>query len=97
MPGWVALCRWLNICWRRSLGTCGGVANKVQIANFLWDDLQSWAGTECLYLGAEDLAKGHVLEVEGGPVSNGYDDRDGPSGDACGQVGECVNHDVRRS
>jgi hypothetical protein len=47
--------------------TSGGIADEFQIANLLCDDLQTWAGAECLYLWAEDLAKGHILEVEGGP------------------------------
>jgi hypothetical protein len=46
------------------------VADEVQIADFLCDDLQTCARAECLYLRTEDLAEGHVSEVEGGPVGN---------------------------
>jgi hypothetical protein len=41
--------------------TCGGVADEV--ADLLCDNLQTCAGAECLYLGTEDLAEGHVSEV----------------------------------
>jgi hypothetical protein len=49
-------------------GVGDSVAKGVQIAYFLCDNAQLLAGAEALYLRAEDLAKGHVPEVERGPV-----------------------------
>jgi len=49
-------------------GVGGSVAKGVQIAYFLCDNAQLLAGAEALYLRAEDLAKGHVPDVERGPV-----------------------------
>jgi hypothetical protein len=52
-----APCRWSNTYRQRSLGTSGRnkpvarVTDEVQIPDFLFDDLQNWAGTECLYVG----------------------------------------------
>jgi hypothetical protein len=51
--------------------TCGGIADEVQIADLLCDDLQICAGEECLYLRTEDLAESHVLLVEKGSVGKG--------------------------
>ncbi len=43
----------------------GGVADEVKVADLLGDDAQLRAGTESLYLWAEDLAESHVLEGQG--------------------------------
>ncbi len=39
----------------------GGVANEVKVAHPLCDDVQTWAGTESLYLWTEDLGEGHII------------------------------------
>ncbi len=36
-----------------------------RVAHLLCDDAQTWTGTESLYLWAEDLAEGHILEIQG--------------------------------
>jgi hypothetical protein len=56
---------------QRAKRTCRGVAEERQIADFLGDNEQILAVAELLYLRAEDLAEGHVPEVEGGPVGDG--------------------------
>jgi hypothetical protein len=57
-----------EVPWRqRGECTCNGVGDEVQIADLRCDNLQTCAGAECLYLGTEDMAEGHVSEVEGGP------------------------------
>ena len=38
----------------------GGIAEEVQVANLLRDNVQLLAGAESLYLSAEALAEGHV-------------------------------------
>jgi hypothetical protein len=63
IPGCAAPCRWSKTCQRRSLNT--GVAEDVQIADFLFDNTQLLAEEEVLYLSAEDLTEGHVLKVKG--------------------------------
>jgi hypothetical protein len=50
---------------QRAEGAGGGVAYEVKVANFLLDDVQTWAGTESLNLLAEDLAEGQILEIQG--------------------------------
>jgi hypothetical protein len=50
---------------QRAEGAGGGGAYEVKVANFLCDDAQTWAGTESLNLRAEDLAEGHILEIQG--------------------------------
>ncbi len=77
--------------------TCGRVADEVQIPDLLCDNLKTCAGAECLYLGTEDLAEGHVSEVKGGPVGNSNADRGGCGGDARGRAGKHIRHDVRRA
>ncbi len=52
--------------------TGGSVAKDFQVTDFLCDNVQLLAGAETLYLRAEDLAKGHVSEVKGGPVGDDY-------------------------
>jgi hypothetical protein len=47
-------------------GRCrGSVADEVKVADLLCDDAQPWAGTESLYLGAEDLARAISLRSRG--------------------------------
>jgi hypothetical protein len=83
----VGPCKWSNTCWRGSLGTRGGehsgdgIVYEVKVTDFLCDDLKTWAGAECLYLWAEDLAKGHILEVEWGPGGGGCADLGSPGGE----------------
>ncbi len=43
----------------------GGIAEELQIADFLFDNTQLRAEEEVLYLSAEDLTEGHVLKVKG--------------------------------
>ncbi len=43
----------------------GRVADEVKVADLLCDDAHSWAGTESLYLWAEDLTESHILEIQG--------------------------------
>ncbi len=51
--------------YQRAENSGGCVADEVKVANLLSDDVQPRAGTEGLYLWAEDLAESHVLEVQG--------------------------------
>jgi hypothetical protein len=50
---------------QRAEGAGGGVAYEVKVTDLLRDDAQTWAGTESLNLRAEDLAEGHILEIQG--------------------------------
>jgi hypothetical protein len=50
---------------QRAECTGGLVTDEVEVADLLCDDYQPWAGTESLYLWAEDLAEGHILEIQG--------------------------------
>jgi hypothetical protein len=52
---------------------------RLRSPTFLSDDAQPWAGTESLYLWAEDLAESHVLEIQGRPVGDGFADLGGPN------------------
>jgi hypothetical protein len=51
--------------YQRAESSRGLVADEVKVADLLGDDAQPRAGTESLYLWAEDLAESHVLEVKG--------------------------------
>jgi hypothetical protein len=81
---------------QRVEGAGGGVADEVKVADLLCDDAQTWAGTESLNLWAEDLAEGHILEIEGRSVSDGCADPDSPGG-GCRQVGQRVRYHVRHT
>jgi hypothetical protein len=74
----------------------GGVADEVKDADLLRDDAQPWAGTESLYLWAEDLAEGHILEIQGRHVGDGCADPGGP-GAGRRWAGQRVRHHVRRT
>ena len=49
-----------------------------------------------MYLWAEVLAEGHVLEIQGRPVGDGCADPGGPGGGGP-RTGQCVRHHVRRT
>jgi hypothetical protein len=51
--------------YRRAERAGGGVANEVKVPDLLCDDAQTWTGMESLYLWAEDLAEGHILDIQG--------------------------------
>ncbi len=63
------------------------VAQEVKVADLLGDNAQPRAGAEGLYLWAEDLAEGHILEVQGCLVGDGCADplRSGGGGRRAGQ------------
>ncbi len=52
--------------------------------------------TESLYLWAEDLAEGHILEIQGRPVGDGCADPGGLGG-CRRRAGQRVRHHVRRT
>jgi hypothetical protein len=58
----------------------GGITDEVKVADLLCYDAQTWTGTESLYLWAEDLAEGHVLEIQGRPIGDGCAGPGGPGG-----------------
>jgi hypothetical protein len=82
--------------YQQSESTCGGVADQVQVADLLCDQLQACAGAECLYLRAENLAEGHVSEVKGGLVGNGCANLGSRSGgNDQDRAEKCIRHDIR--
>jgi hypothetical protein len=81
---------------QRAECNCGGIADELQIADFLCDDLQTCAGAECLYLRTEDLMEGHVLQVERGSVGDGCAAQGGLA-DSTFEAGKGICHDVKRT
>ncbi len=70
------------------------VADEVKVADLLVDDAQPRAGTESLYLWAEDLAESHILEVKGRFVGDGCADPLDPGGGGR-RAGQRVCHHIR--
>jgi hypothetical protein len=70
------------------------VADEVKVADLLGDDAQPRAGTESLYLWAEDLAESHILEVKGRFVGDGCADPLDPGGGSC-RAGQRIRHHIR--
>jgi hypothetical protein len=64
--------------YQRAECAAGGVADEVKVADLLCDD--DWAGAESLYLWAEDLAEGYILEIQGRPFGDGCADLGDPDG-----------------
>ncbi len=69
--------------------------DEVKVADILCYDAPPWAGTESLYLWAEDLAESHVLEIQGQPVGDGCADLGGPGGGRR-RARQRVRHHARR-
>jgi hypothetical protein len=65
---------------QRAECTGRGVADEVKVADLLRDDVQARAGAESMYLWAKDLAKGHVLQIQGCSVGDGCADPGGSGG-----------------
>ncbi len=71
LPGWAAPWRCSKYLspkvsgYQRAKSSRRRVADEVKVADLLGDDAQPRAGTESLYLWAEDLAESHILEVKG--------------------------------
>ncbi len=82
--------------YQRAENSCGRVADEVKVADLLCDDAQPRAGTESLYLWAEDLAESHVLEVKGRFVGDGCADPFDPGGGGH-RAGQRVRHHIRRT
>jgi hypothetical protein len=67
----------------------------MKVADLLGDDAQPRAGTESLYLLAEDLVESHVLEVQGRIVGDGCaDPLDTGGGSRC-RAGQHVRQNIR--
>ncbi len=71
----------------------GGIADEVKATDLLCDDGQTWAGTESLYLWAEDLAECHIIEIQRRLVGDGCADPGGPSG-SCRRAVQHVRYHI---
>jgi hypothetical protein len=80
--------------YQRAKSSRGRVADEVKVADLLGDDAKPRAGTESLYLWAEDLAESHILEVKGRFVSDGCADPLDPGGGRR-RAGQRVCHHIR--
>ncbi len=80
--------------YQRPKSSGGRVADEVKVADLLGDDAQPRAGAERLYLRAEDLAEGHILEVKGRLDGDGCADTLSPGGDGR-RAGQCVRYHIR--
>jgi hypothetical protein len=80
--------------YQRVKSSRGRVADEVKVADLLGDDARPRAGTENLYLLAEDLAESHVLELKGRFVSDGCADPFDPGGSSR-RAGQRIRHHIR--
>ncbi len=80
--------------YQRAESSCGRDADEVKVADLLGDDAQPRAGTDSLYLWAEDLAEGHILEVKWQFVGDSCADPLDP-GVSGRREGQRVSHHIR--
>jgi hypothetical protein len=83
--------------YQESEGTGGGVAEEVQVADSLRDDVQPRAGAETLHLRAEDLSECHVLQVEEGSVGDGCTAQGGHMQRPAIRERKGIRHDIGRT